>query len=706
MAVMSTPRLPGQGLGDPVLLDKIDRLLAYNLGEYVNLPQLVVVGDQSSGKSSVLEGLTKLPFPRDSGLCTRFATHIIFRRIKADTKRTVTASIVPGPDKETEHASRLAAWKGANMESLDPESFAETMEEVHQTMGLSGSETDPSKPTFTQDVFRLEICGPEEDNLSIIDVPGIFKNTTSGLTTKWDMEMVKDMVLGYMRNPRSIMLTVVPANVDIATQEILEMARECDPEEIRTLGVLTKPDLVDKGAENKVIDLVEGKSHSLALGWIVVRNAGQQQLLDQSSDRDLVEALFFRENHPWSNLPKDKVGIHALKVRLQEVQTTQIRREFPKMRTDVGRKLKAMRHDLSALGNERSTPEQQRSFLLDVITRFQDIVSQAMTTSYGTRELFDKEKDTRLATIVRNRMEVFKSDMEDYGLEYQFISKISDIPPTLMEGEEYQEDDCGIPVRKHMGVSDNSGAIDGILHEQEIVEKPTTDSILAWIEDQYRTSRGFEVGTFPSSLLCTIMNRQSGKWTDLALGYVSDVIEIMHTFILKVLGVICPDEQICDKLVSVLADELSKRYREAMEQAKLVLDVERMNIMTLNDGFYESLEETQKRSHREKYEPTDDEAKAPMSNTESTVRYIHDILAAYYDVASKRFVDNICTQATGYFLLTRPRKPLGLFSPQFVANLTEDQLTEIAGENAALSRRRAQLKKGIQDLEIGRKIMM
>ncbi|KAK4870797.1 hypothetical protein LT330_000034 [Penicillium expansum] len=109
MAVMSTPKLPGQGLGDPVLLDKIDRLLACNLGEYVNLPQLVVVGDQSSGKSSVLEGLTKLPFPRDSGLCTRFATHIIFRRIKADTKRTINASIVSALDKDPEHASRLAA---------------------------------------------------------------------------------------------------------------------------------------------------------------------------------------------------------------------------------------------------------------------------------------------------------------------------------------------------------------------------------------------------------------------------------------------------------------------------------------------------------------------------------------------------------------------------------------------------------------------
>lgn len=133
MADIFTPKIPGQGLGDPVLLDKIDQLLACNLTEYVNLPQLVLVGDQSSGKSSVLEGLTKLPFPRDSGLCTRFATHIIFRRTRADTKRSISASIVPASDTHAEHASHLVAWKASHMESLDFESFARTMHEVSPT---------------------------------------------------------------------------------------------------------------------------------------------------------------------------------------------------------------------------------------------------------------------------------------------------------------------------------------------------------------------------------------------------------------------------------------------------------------------------------------------------------------------------------------------------------------------------------------------
>lgn len=86
------------------------------------------------------------------------------------------------------------------------------------------------------------------------------------MTTKEDIALVDDMVKGYMANPRSVMLTVVPYNTDIATQEIVEQAEDIDPQGDRTFGVLTKPDLVDKGAENAVIELLEGKRHSLKLG--------------------------------------------------------------------------------------------------------------------------------------------------------------------------------------------------------------------------------------------------------------------------------------------------------------------------------------------------------------------------------------------------------------------------------------------------------
>lgn len=96
----------------------------------------------------------------------------------------------------------------------------------------------------------------------------------------------------------------------------------------------------------------------------------------------------------------------------------------------------------------------------------------------------------------------------------------------------------------------------------------------------------------------------------------------------------------------------------------------------------------------------------PMSNKKYVVLTIHDILKSYYKVARKRFVDNVCIQAADHFLLTGTKGPLTLFSSSYVANLTEDQLETIAGEDASLKRKRKQLNKEISDLEAGRKILM
>lgn len=194
-------------------------------------------------------------------------------------------------------------------------------------MGITDSRTG----TFSDDVLKLELSGPQHEHLSVGDVPGIFKRATEGLTTKKDIAMVRAMVMEKMSNPRSVMLTVIASNVDIATQEILEMAEEVDKEGIRTLGILTKPDLVDRGAEGRVVDLIDGKAHALKLGWHIVKNPGQAEL-EEKMDRDAIELKFFNTVAPWSKLEKDKVGITSLKLRLQEVLAGRVRREFPKVR--------------------------------------------------------------------------------------------------------------------------------------------------------------------------------------------------------------------------------------------------------------------------------------------------------------------------------------------------------------------------------------
>lgn len=108
-----------------------------------------------------------------------------------------------------------------------------------------GEQSKVDQSTFSEHIFRIELQGPQHSQFSVIDVPGIFRIATEGVTTKEDITLVKIMVRRFIDNQRTIILAVLASNVDIATQEILLMAKEVDPQGQRTLGVLTKPDLID-----------------------------------------------------------------------------------------------------------------------------------------------------------------------------------------------------------------------------------------------------------------------------------------------------------------------------------------------------------------------------------------------------------------------------------------------------------------------------
>ncbi|KAG9379929.1 Interferon-induced GTP-binding protein mx2 [Pyrenophora tritici-repentis] len=247
----------------------------------------------SSGKSSVLEGLIKKLLPRDSGLCTRLATQIIFRR---EAREQAVVSIIPDQHASIEHSNRVKGW-GRTISSLDSDTFKEIMQEEH---------------------------------LSVIDVPGIFKSTTEGVTTKADIQLVRNM-------------------------EILELAAEADVHGDRTLGVLTKPDLVDRGAEPGVVDLVEGRARQMKLGWHIIRNPGQKDLQDMSMDRGDLEAAFFRSSAPWSSIEKGKIGIDSLRLRVKEVLSSLVKKECPKVQAEIKGRLASCRRQLNGLGLEQNT---------------------------------------------------------------------------------------------------------------------------------------------------------------------------------------------------------------------------------------------------------------------------------------------------------------------------------------------------------------
>lgn len=102
------------------------------------------------------------------------------------------------------------------------------------------------------------------------------------MTTVDDMALVRRIMYRHIRDERTIILAVIPSNIDASTQEILTIAKEVDPEGLRTLGVLTKPNLIDSGGVENVMSFVDGKQNPLRLGYCIVRNRGQNQLSSDS----------------------------------------------------------------------------------------------------------------------------------------------------------------------------------------------------------------------------------------------------------------------------------------------------------------------------------------------------------------------------------------------------------------------------------------
>ncbi|KAL9049644.1 MAG: hypothetical protein Q9206_005424 [Seirophora lacunosa] len=600
--------------------------------------------------------------------------------------------------------------------------------QVNEIMNLRGSSPSAQR-SFSNDVLKIEVAGPDQQHLSVIDVPGIFRKVTPGITSPEDIPNIKNMVQQYMENPRSVILAVISANVDIANQEILDMAERCDPDGQRTLGVLTKPDLIDRGAEGSVLDLLLGTAHKLNLGWSMVKNPGQEDLnREDEIDRHSVERAFFRTKAPWCTVDKDRVGTDSLRLRLVELLTEIVRKEFNNVRTDVNQALKTSEKKLEALGPSRETKEQQRRYLQTLATRFQAMTAWAIEAQYGSDDAFDLNYGLRLATEVVNRNRSFSDDVWHKGHTMKFkqtpIAPVCEVSyETIREGPvPVVIPDIPKPAMDPANTRETSNPpnLDDLLFNERIRATPQ-DGIIKWLHGVYNESRGFEIGTFNASLVPIMWKKQSSKWKDLALGYTSDIIAISHNYIHDLLEEICEDDRIRKNLLAIMMDKLIERYQQAIDQTKLILQVER-SPLTVNHYFADNMakcnQERMKDTLQNKafYDNTyrcsllklsDVGADSTnMSNVEHTVQTLHDILKSYYKVARKRFVDNVCMQAADRHLIRGPDTAVKVFSPSFVSDLTDEQVERIAGEDASTKRKRADLTRQVENLQKAKALLI
>ena len=219
------------------LLDVIDDLVARGLTDHVDLPRIIVCGDQSSGKSSVLEAISRIRFPVKSTLCTTFPTELVMRRTFPDGP---AIKIVP-PSKDSSPVSSLFADKAVldelgkfNETYSGPDDIPQLIEKARERIRSSGGpNTLPN--ACSMHTLNIQIQDPNWPPLTMVDLPGLI-HTTNPDQPRGDIDLVKGLVRSYMENERTIILMIVSAANDIAGQVIFEHVKDCDPDGKRTLG--------------------------------------------------------------------------------------------------------------------------------------------------------------------------------------------------------------------------------------------------------------------------------------------------------------------------------------------------------------------------------------------------------------------------------------------------------------------------------------
>jgi len=349
----------------------------------------------------VLEAISGIPFPKQDNLCTRFATEVILRRAP---RNDISCSIVPGKKGTPEEQEKLARFKHQLKSNGD---FKGLFERARDAMGLSSSGS-----SFSNDVLRVEFCGPSQPQLTLVDLPGLIHSETKSQTTS-DIELVHRLVSQYLENPRSIILAVVSAKNDIGNQIILHRARQVDPQGLRTLGIITKPDLLvtQSKSEASFISLARNDEVKFSLGWHVVKNLDLAIDNHEATARDREEIRFFQDSG-FKCLPAHTVGISFLRARLSKVLFNQIRTELPRLFQDIQSHISMSKILQKKLGPSRAHLEEQRLFLIELSQSFQSVCRDAVRGDYD-HEFFhvDESPERRLCATVMN----FANDLRSNG---------------------------------------------------------------------------------------------------------------------------------------------------------------------------------------------------------------------------------------------------------------------------------------------------
>ncbi|XP_030291485.1 dynamin-1a isoform X9 [Sparus aurata] len=367
----------------------------------LDLPQIAVVGGQSAGKSSVLENFVGKDFlPRGSGIVTR---------------RPLVLQLMNSP---TEYAEFLHC-KGKKFIDFD---------EVRQEIEAETDRITGANKGISPVPINLRVYSPHVLNLTLVDLPGMTKVPVGDQPADIEAQ-IREMLMQFVTKENCLMLAVSPANSDLANSDALKIAKEVDPQGMRTIGVITKLDLMDEGTDAK--DILENKLLPLRRGYIGVVNRSQKDI-DGRKDINAAmaaERKFFL-SHPSYRHLAERMGTPYLQKVLNQQLTNHIRDTLPNLRTKLQSQLLSIEKEVEEYKNFRpDDPSRKTKALLQMVQQFSVDFEKCIEGSGDQIDTAELSGGARINRIFHERFpfELVKMEFDEKELRKEISYAIKNI---------------------------------------------------------------------------------------------------------------------------------------------------------------------------------------------------------------------------------------------------------------------------------------
>lgn len=332
--------------------------------DFLDPPTLCVVGSQSSGKSITLNGLTGIDIlPNGKSIVTRTPIHLRLMHVK-DSKNVLVEFF------DRDDSQKVISSFNIDNQNASISDQTNQMNNIRdEIIRLTDMYAGKSKNVVDIPI-NIRIKSPDVPNLSVVDLPGL---TNIALTDQGQPDNIKDMIesmlIKYIQNPRTIIISIVPSTIDVESDMGLGLIKRFDPDFRRTIGVLTKVDMLrDSNVEHYLSNKIS-RNLQLGYGYYAVRNRSTDEIKVASvKDGYVIENKFFTETEPYkSSDQKDRMGIINLGKRLSDVLLEHLRNCLPTVMEEIKNADKKIEMELNELGRDYPSNDSSKRTLINIL---------------------------------------------------------------------------------------------------------------------------------------------------------------------------------------------------------------------------------------------------------------------------------------------------------------------------------------------------